>query len=165
MSRELTVCNRFGETIIHLEFVPSDPFTLRILDGTPEMQEAVRSLAGHDFDRMVVVNNRNERFAAKWGDIDYLDALAGYWRANFGWRADIAERVAGWESSRAAPPGYARLMGGTLGRTSNVYLFLQRPAESAVGTNLGSATRENVVYAVHQPIGGLAYAASSGNPR
>ncbi len=92
MSRELKVYNRFDELIAHLRLVPGYPVPLQIVDGTPELRAAVRALAGYDFDRTVVVANHHRRFTAAWGTPEYLDALAGYWSSNFGWRTKIINR-------------------------------------------------------------------------
>jgi hypothetical protein len=92
MTRELKVYNQFDELILHLEFVSDHPLPLQIVDGTPELRSAVRSLLGRDFDRTVVVGSQQRRFAAKWGSPDYVDALAGYWSSNFGWRTRIVDQ-------------------------------------------------------------------------
>ena len=86
MTSELKVYNRFGELTLHLRFVAGHALPLQIEDGTPELQKAVRNLFGQDFDETVVVDNQRQRFTAKWGTPEYLDALAGYWSRNFRWR-------------------------------------------------------------------------------
>ena len=96
ISRELKVYNRFEELILHLRFVPGDPLPLRIEDGTQELRNAVRSLVGHDFDQTVVIEKQRRRFQATWGSPEYLDALAGYWSSNFGWRTRLVEMSLGW---------------------------------------------------------------------
>lgn len=164
MIRELSVQNGFRETILRLEYTPSDPLTIRVLQGTPEMREAVRSLEGHDFDRTVVIDRRDERFSARWGDVNYLDALAGYWRANFGWRTEIVESFAAWGSLKPALPHYVDLMAGTLGTHRDVRRFLS-VGEPIIATKAGGADGPTYVYGVHQRTGGFAYAASSGGPR
>ena len=91
MSRQLKVYNRFEELILNVRFVAGDPLPLQIEDGTPELQTAVSSLIGRDFDETVVVGNQRQHFEAKWGTAEYLDALAGYWSSNFGWQTRIVE--------------------------------------------------------------------------
>lgn len=91
MNRQLKVYNRFAELILNVRFVLGDPLPIQIEDGTPELQKAVRSLIGHDFDETVVHENQRQRFQARWGTPEYLDALGAYWSSNYGWQTRIVE--------------------------------------------------------------------------
>lgn len=116
MSRELKVYNRFDEMILHLQFVYGDSSPLQIIDGTPEMQAAVRALAGQDFDLTVVVNNQHQQFTAKWGSPEYIDTLAGYWSSNFGWRTRTIDNAASIYSLRLTNMVASNLIDLTAGR-------------------------------------------------
>ena len=91
MSRELKVYNEFDELILHAEHNPGDP-SLRLIDGTREMNRAVKALQGHDFERAAVLDGQVCVFQASWDDPDFLDAVAGFWTANFGWRTRIVQK-------------------------------------------------------------------------
>jgi hypothetical protein len=93
MSRELKIYNQFDELILHVEHAPNAIPSLRIIDGTPELRSAIRSLAGHPFERLALLDGQMSRFEAEWGDADFLNVVASYWRANFGWRTKIVEKA------------------------------------------------------------------------
>lgn len=98
MTSELTVYGQLGEVILHARYAPQRLLPIEIVDGTPEMRAAVRSVLGRDFDRTVFVDRQPQRFAASWGSPEYLRALAGYWSANFGWQTKITDVADGWSS-------------------------------------------------------------------
>jgi hypothetical protein len=92
MVSELKVYNRFDELTLHVRLALDQGLPkLLVVDGTPEMQAAVISLKGIDFDRTVVKDNAHLRFTANWGSAEYLNVLARYFVANFGWRTKIVE--------------------------------------------------------------------------
>lgn len=103
MNRELRVYNQDDGLILHLDFIADDALPLQIVDGTPEMQQAVRSLFGQDFDQTVVINRQTRHFTARWGEPDYIDALAGYWSSNFGWRTKIIDKAQTWAAFTKIP--------------------------------------------------------------
>ncbi|MGI0080455.1 MAG: hypothetical protein ACRECH_12625 [Nitrososphaerales archaeon] len=88
MPRELKVYNRFDDLILHLRFVPGQLTPYQVIEGSTELREAVWGLYGQDFDRIVIVGREPRRFTAKWASPEYLDAMAGYWASNFGWRTE-----------------------------------------------------------------------------
>src|SRR5215470_14487647 len=92
MSRELKVYNEFGELILHVEHRQGDP-CLRIIDGTREMSQAIRLLHGRDFERAAIVDGQLCDFRAAWDDPEFLDAVGGFWTANFGWRTRIVQKA------------------------------------------------------------------------
>jgi hypothetical protein len=91
MSRELKVYNEFDELILHAEHNLGDA-SVRLIDGTREMNRAIKALQGHDFERAAMINGQICVFQAGWDDPDFLDAVAGFWTASFGWRTRIVQK-------------------------------------------------------------------------
>ena len=147
MRRQLKVYNSFGELILHLELVDGDPQPLQILDGTPHMRAAVRSLFGQDFDLAVPLKNQPVHLFARWGTPEYIDALAQYWSANFGWRTKILSTVTTLESISARALHQHDYVGETLdstpSRISSRIVFVgvsQTPIEARIEAPVFTAT-------------------------
>jgi len=92
MSRELKVYNEHGELILHVEHTPLDSRFL-VVDGTREMSQAIRALQGQYFERAAMIDGQLCEFRASWDDTDFLDSVAAYWTANFGWRTRLVHKT------------------------------------------------------------------------
>lgn len=114
--QELKVYNRFDELILHLEYVPHDAEPMRIVEATPELREALRTLARNDFDRTVAIKRQLQRFTANWRSAKYLEVLADYLAANFKWTTKLLDkpetqtlRVSGYSHDTASASTFAQL--------------------------------------------------------
>jgi hypothetical protein len=93
MSKELKVYNQFQELILHVEYVRDRGPVLRVIDGTPELRRSIKLLEGQPFERAILIDGQLREYRSSWGDKDFLDCVAGYWSANFGWRVRLLEKA------------------------------------------------------------------------